>query len=166
MSQKYYTGTFDAPWSPALMWITWGVSAGFLLVILFSWIKLGSAAWLVSTILLLTIGITALFAVKGYELRGETLIVQRLFWQTRVDLTKIQSARVAPDVFKKSIKTCGNGGLFSFSGYFWSKSLGTFKCYVTDAKRAVLLEVNGKKIMVSPDSPEGFVRALGFEKLQ
>ena len=146
------------------MWISWGVSAGFLLVILFSWIKLGTAAWLVSTILLLTLFITALFTVKGYELKGEALFIQRLFWQTRIDLKNIQSASVAPDAFRKAIKTLGNGGLFSFSGYFWSKSLGKFKCYATDTKRSVLLEIDGKKIVISPDSPDGFVRALGLKE--
>ena len=146
------------------MWISWGVSAGFLLVILFSWLKTGPAAWLVTIILPLTLFITALFAVRGYELKGQTLLIQRLLWQTKIDLKNIQSASVAPEAFKKAIKTLGNGGLFSFSGYFWSKSLGKFKCYVTDSNRSVLLEIDGKKIVISPDSPDGFVRALGLKE--
>lgn len=163
MSHKYYTGTFAAPWSPALMWISWGVSAGFILAIVITWINAAPAAWLISIILLLTVMITALFTVKGYELKGDSLFIQRLFWQTKIDLRHIQSVSVAPNAFKKAFKTCGNGGLFSFSGYYWSKSLGKFKCYATDTNRSVLLEIDGKKIVITPDSPEGFVRALGLE---
>lgn len=163
MTQKYFTGTFLAPWSPFLFWISWGVSVGFLVAIFFSWSKGGTAAWLITVILLLTLLITALFTVKGYRLQGQALLIQRLFWQTKIDLRKLQSARVEPQAFRKSIKTCGNGGLFSFSGYYWSKSLGKFKCYVTDMKRSVILEIDSKKIVISPDSPEGFVRALGFK---
>ncbi len=160
MATKYYSGTFNAPWGTSLLWISWGVTAGFVLTILVTWMKAGPAAWLVTVIFSATLFITALFTVKGYELKDQTLYIQRLFWKSKVDLSHLESAEVAPDVFKKAFKTMGNGGLFSFSGYFWSRSTGKFRCYVTDVKRSVVLVIDGKKIVVSPDSPEGFVRAL------
>ena len=162
MSRKYYTGRFGAPWSPSLLWISWGVTAGFLAAILFACLKGGPAGWFLSAALLLTLFITALFTVRGYQLHEQTLRIQRLFLQTEVDLKNIQSALIDPKAFHKSIKTFGNGGLFSFSGYYWSKRLGKFKCYVTDMKRSVIIDIDGKKWVISPDSPESFVRALGI----
>ena len=69
-----------------------------------------------------------------------------------------------PEAFRRCFKTFGNGGLFSFSGYFRSKKLGTFRCWVTDKTKSVVLEVKGKKLVISPHSPESFISALECEK--
>jgi hypothetical protein len=31
----------------------------------------------------------------------------------------------------KSLRACGNGGGFSFTGWYWSKSLGSYRAFVT-----------------------------------
>jgi hypothetical protein len=100
------------------------------------------------------------FVVRGYELREGTLLIRRLWWSTRVELKGLRSALLDPEALKGSIKTCGNGGLFSFTGWFWSRRLGSYRMYVTDLTRPVVLTFADRCIVVSPDCPEKFVREL------
>ncbi|HET6527529.1 MAG TPA: PH domain-containing protein, partial [Balneolaceae bacterium] len=58
------------------------------------------------------------------------------------------------------IRIWGIGGLFGFIGYFRNSRLGNYKAYSTSNKRSVILDVNGKKVVVSPDSPSGFIKAV------
>jgi len=60
----------------------------------------------------------------------------------------------------KSIRTCGNGGFFSFTGFYWSRKLKSYRAYVTDLRRTVVLRYERRTILLSPDSPEDFVREL------
>ena len=67
-----------------------------------------------------------------------------------------------PRAMRKSLRTCGNGGFFSFTGFYWSKSLGAYRAYVTDLQRTVVLHYNKRTVIVSPDSPEDFIRELAL----
>ena len=58
----------------------------------------------------------------------------------------------------------GNGGLFVFSGYFWTRALGWFRLYGNDILgRAVLLDFGDRKVVITPGDPQAFVAAA--EKL-
>ena len=102
----------------------------------------------------------ALFTVRGYVVRPDCLLVERLFWETRLPLAGLESARFEPDALRWSIRTCGNGGFFSFTGWYWNKTLRTYKAFVTDPKRAVVLRFAGRTIVVSPDLPDDFIREI------
>jgi hypothetical protein len=54
----------------------------------------------------------------------------------------------------------GNGGFFCWTGYFRNRRLGSFRALVTDPARCVVLEFSRFKLVVSPEKPEAFVRAL------
>src|SRR4051812_34399711 len=55
----------------------------------------------------------ALFTIRGYTVTPDALLVHRLFWTTRLPLAGLQSAQFKPDAMRWSIRTFGNGGLFS-----------------------------------------------------
>ena len=61
---------------------------------------------------------------------------------------------------KGSLRLFGNGGIFGFYGWFWSKSLGRFSAFVTDNARSVVIRLPARTIVVSPDQPEEFARLL------
>jgi hypothetical protein len=84
-----------------------------------------------------------------------------LFWTTRLDRNGLKSAEFVPKAMNKSLRTCGNGGGFSFTGWYWSKSLGFHRAFVTDLNRTVVLRFGTRTVVVSPDDPEDFVRDLG-----
>ncbi|MGV6827448.1 MAG: PH domain-containing protein, partial [bacterium] len=98
--------------------------------------------------------------VRGYQLRGSFLLVRRLGWYTRIDLTDLSSSQYDPQAMASSIRTFGNGGLFGFSGKYWNRELGSYKVYATNPENAVVLRLGKKVLVVTPDNPNDFVAAL------
>ncbi len=103
----------------------------------------------------------ALFVVRGYTITPDAILVHRLFWDTRLPREGLLSAGFEPGAMRRSIRTCGNGGLFSFTGWYWSKSLKAYRAFVTDQNRTVVLRYERQTFVVSPDDPGDFVRVLG-----
>lgn len=148
--------TFAAPWGRALRVIS----------ALATLLLCGAALWpspmpvWVRLALLAFPACCALFIVRDYAIADGWLIVRRPFWTTRLPLAALRSARVAPDALNGSIRTCGNGGLYSFIGFYWSRRLGHFRAFVTDLRRCVVLEFESRKIVVSPEHPQEFAAEI------
>jgi len=106
--------------------------------------------------------ICALFTVRGYSITNNTILVKRLFWTTRVPLDSLKSAVFDHDATRGSIRTFGNGGFFSFTGYFRNKKLGSYRAFMTDRRRAVVLRFLDRTVLVSPDRPEDFVKTISM----
>jgi hypothetical protein len=100
------------------------------------------------------------FVVRGYELRDGMLHVRRLGWTTRVVLGELREAATDPEAGAGSIRLFGNGGLFSFSGWFRNARLGRYRAFVTDWQCAVVLRATACTMVLSPADPAGFVRGL------
>lgn len=99
----------------------------------------------------------ALFTIRGYSLTHDAILIQRLLWATRVPLAGLKSITFDPNAMRWSIRTFGNGGCFSFSGYFSNRRLGAYRAFVTDPRRTVVLRYSHRTVVVSPDRPEAFV---------
>ena len=162
---------FAAPWATSLKVISI-LSSVVLLAILWL-IPIPDEAGLglevpVRVLPVVILGACALFTVRGYEVDGRVLRVQRLFWFTRIPLGSLTGAEWRKGSFAPAWRTCGNGGLFSFSGWFHQKSIGTFRALATSVSDAVILSFSDRKpIVVTPDDPAGFVeavRAAGCER--
>jgi len=108
-------------------------------------------------VLLLT---TTLFTIRGYTISSDAILVHRLLWATRLPRVGLESAQVEPDAMRGSLRTFGNGGAFSFTGFYYNKSLGSYRAYVTDPRRAVVLRYTTRRVVVSPASPDDFVSDL------
>ncbi len=100
------------------------------------------------------------FIVRGYTITNGTLHVHRLLWVTKIPLTGLQSAEIIPDSLCGSLRTCGNGGLYSYTGRYWNKRLGHYRAFVNDWKRPVVLRWPNKTIVLSCEEPEAFVSAV------
>jgi Bacterial PH domain len=103
----------------------------------------------------------ALFTIRGYTLTPNAILVHRLFWTTRLPMADLQSAQFDPSAMRSSIRTFGNGGLFSFTGFFRNKQLGAYQAFVTDPHRTVVLHFSHRTVVVSPAAPEEFVHDIG-----
>ena len=103
---------------------------------------------------------SAPFTIRGYTVTPDVLLVHRLFWTTRLSLAGLESAQVEPEAMRGSIRTFGNGGLFSFTGFYYNRLLGAYRAFVTDPRQAVVLRFPKRKVVVSPGVPEKFVRDL------
>ena len=102
----------------------------------------------------------ALFVIRSYVIEPNALAIRRLLWTTRWALTGLQSAEVMPEVMRGSLRLCGNGGLFSITGWYRNRTLGNYRAFVTDFKRTVVLRFPARTIVVSPENPERFVAEI------
>jgi len=100
------------------------------------------------------------FMVRSYTITPDAILIRRLFWHTRLDRASLKSAEVVPNAMRKNLRTFGNGGGFSFTGWYWSKSHGVFRAYVTDLNRTVVLRFDRRTVVLSPAAPEDFVNEL------
>jgi hypothetical protein len=100
------------------------------------------------------------FVVRGYSVDATHLVVERLFTATRVPLTGLTRVWIEPHACQGSIRIIGNGGLFSFSGWFYSKRLGRYRLFATDFRNAVVLAFPRENVVVSPAAPHAFLEHL------
>jgi hypothetical protein len=153
---------FKAPWGiPLIIVTTIGVLilAGIPALIL-SFAPHDYIGWIISTMFILPLVIFLFFIIRGYRLTADTLLIQRLGWNTKIDLKGLQSAQADPEAMAKSVRPFGNGGLFCFAGLYSNRKLGSYRAFVTDFKKSVILKFTHRTIVVTPDEPERFVTEI------
>lgn len=152
-----------APWCP-LLWtmsiLATALCAGVAAVLLYH--DPGSPVARTIALAVLAIPLGALpFVVRGYSVQPDAILVQRLWWQTHISLAGLRSAYPGENVVRGSIRVFGNGGLFSFTGRYWNRRLGSYRALVTDPRKTVVLEFVDRKLVISPEDPAAFLRAIG-----
>lgn len=165
---EYPAVRFSAPWGRALRWI----SAGATILLLGLSIALalgpvaavpdpGAARWLLlAAIVPALIALGALpFLIRGYSVLPGELRIHRLGWDSRIALRGLASAEPVPNAMARSLRLMGNGGLYSFSGWWMNRSLGRYRAFVTDGARTVVLRWPARTIVVSPVQPREFAAA-------
>jgi hypothetical protein len=154
---------YRAPWSITLIVISSAATAiciGVAITLLKE--NQESMRWLAALPILTVVG-AAFFNIRGYVIVPEAVLIRRLFWRTRLPLADLQAVRFIPNVMRGSIRTFGNGGLFSFCGFYRNKFLGRYRAWVTNFGGTVVLRFASRTIVVSPDTPEQFVRELDLK---
>jgi len=106
------------------------------------------------------LAVAGFFTVRGYALDDTQLSVRRLLTSTRIPLVGLRRAWIDPTVCKGSLRVMGNGGLFSFTGWFQNKRLGRYRLFATDFRNAVVLKFPDRTIVVTPAEPHAFVEHL------
>jgi hypothetical protein len=147
---------FRAPWSNSLTITTGLVLVALLLGIVF---VQGTPRIIIAAILLAS----CLLMVRGYSVQDGRLYVHRLAWNNSFNLAKLKDVEACPDITNGSVRLFGIGGLFSSTGNFRNQELGNYRAYLTDSKNAVVLTFSDECIVISPDDPEEFVRAVREE---
>ena len=156
----------SAPWSASL-WVVSLLSVAILLLVCGSIAALvpawpwGGLPRLLGIYLPLVILLgSALFVIRGYEFDSTELRIQRLLWVTTIPLGGLERAWYDPTSLFRSLRLFGNGGLFSISGLFWNRNLGRYRAFATHPKRAVVLDFGNRKVVVTPEDPERFLKEL------
>ena len=96
----------------------------------------------------------------GYIPTPDAILVKRLFWDTRLPRKGLESAAFQPGVMKGSIRTFGNGGFYSFTGFYRNRELRNYRALVTNNAKTVVLRYADRTIVLSPGAPETFVAEL------
>ena len=101
------------------------------------------------------------FSPRGFEVSNGAFRVKRLAGDVVFPLTNLRFVRNAnPADFRGCVRLWGNGGLFGYYGWFWSKSLGKSRWYVTDRSKAAVVTDGSQIILVSPGDLDGFRAAI------
>ncbi|MFC6632120.1 PH domain-containing protein [Microbulbifer taiwanensis] len=155
---------FRAPWSHQLKWIT---ALSTLLLLGIPLLLMGkapqahsgfySAAILLPPAILI---VSALFAIRGYRIEGDNLLILRPGWKTRFALGELIEVKSDPEAMRGSIRLFGNGGLFGYIGLYRNSGLGRYRVFATDMSKAVVLRFPERTLVVTPDRPQQFVQAL------
>lgn len=157
---------FGAPWSRLLTGVSIFATVVCLGAGVLAWIsamkgEADAVAWWVALLPIAMIPGAALFTIRGYTLERDSILVHRLLWATRVSRIGLKSAVHDPSLLSGGIRLFGNGGFYSFSGLFRNKHLGTYRAFITDPARAVILRyADDKVIVMTPSDPERFVSAI------
>jgi hypothetical protein len=155
------TEHYQAPWGTALVVLSSVVSGLCLTIAVFAFRKGEGSIWLGGALVALVMG-CALFSIRGYTITRDALLIHRVFWTTRLPLAGLQTAQFEPNAMRASLRTFGNGGFFSFTGYYRNTLLGSYRAFVTDLRHTVVLRYADRTIVISPSRPEEFVKALVF----
>ena len=75
-------------------------------------------------------------------------------------LSALRSVRSDPGAMRRSWRLLGNGGIFAITGWFQNRTLGRYRAFVTDPKRAIALTFQDRVIVISPDQPEQFAAVV------
>jgi len=104
---------------------------------------------------------TFLYAPKAYIVTSDALCVVRRINKKEIYKQQIKSARVLnANELQGIIRVFGVGGLFGYFGKFHQSNFGSLTLYATRRDRCVLLMTDDKKIIVTPDEPAEFIKAL------
>jgi len=155
---------FKAPWGTLLKIIT-AICTIILIGIPFIGLFSGprsNIGWILGMIImpLAILIISSFFIIRGYILTDNTLLIQRLGWNSKLNLSGLLSAEIDPTAMAKSLRTFGNGGMFCFAGLFYNKKLGSYRAFATDFKNSVILRFPNRTIVITPDEPEKFVMKI------
>jgi hypothetical protein len=155
---------FKAPWSRSLRSISSFAIAFLLAATLaaaFAWwrtrVPLAMLAIVLPPLILM---LCVLCIVRGYVLTSEEIVVKRLGWMNRLPIEGLISVGGDNEAMLGSWRLLGNGGLLSYSGYFWSRRTGRYRAFATDPSRAVVLCYPQRKIVITPDDPQRFIVRL------
>ncbi len=98
------------------------------------------------------------YTPRYFEISGNRLIIIYRFGQK--EFRPVRGCRVITEERQFGIRLWGNGGLFSATGIFWNRPNGIFYAYVTASKPEglVMVETPEKKIVISPENPQQFVK--------
>ncbi|HPC95518.1 MAG TPA: PH domain-containing protein [Sedimentisphaerales bacterium] len=120
-----------------------------------------AAKWLIAVAFLpaVMIAITVLFAPLGFTVDPVGVIVNRMGPNVYIRHEEIATIeRIEPRQAGFSIRVLGSGGFFGHFGWFYSRPLGWFRCYVTDRRELVVIRLHdGRKLVLSPHPAEVFV---------
>ena len=117
----------------------------------------------VTIILLVAVYLGAyMFRPVSYEITADKLIICRLYKNVTLDRSRITSVELLPKGNMGTVfRTFGVGGLFGYFGKFASTKQGGMTWYATRRDHRVLVKTDdNRKIILTPDDPEGFMKEL------
>jgi len=116
--------------------------------------------WVIITGLVLVV--PYLLHVKNYELNSQGLKINTPLQSKNIRFEDIKSVIVCNyDQLGITIRLVGSGGVWGYFGVFYSREFGRISFNATSLTRTlVLIKGKRKKIIISPDDTESFIKGI------
>jgi hypothetical protein len=110
----------------------------------------------------LGLSLAALFRPLRFEVSPAELVIKRPIGSFVTQLKQISAIKWPASVPAGiTARVIGVDGIFGSFGLFWDRNWGWFRAHVTDhRKRIELIQVDGKRLIISPDEPMDFIDVL------
>jgi hypothetical protein len=117
---------------------------------------------LAPVVVILALGITVLYRIKGFGLDNDGLHIFRPIGESIYPLHQFRSiTSITAKELGFGIRTFASGGFLGYFGKFYYRNHGPVTLYVTDKDKMLLITLaDDKKIIISPDDPAGFMAAF------
>ena len=119
---------------------------------------------IIVTAILLAASFSCFFIFPLYIIADdESIGIRTLFRTIRISYENIDYIERFDDQHRlfgttKTIRLFGVGGVFGYIGWFRTKGIGTFRSYVTDAKKVFLIHrTKGLPVAISVSEPDEFM---------
>lgn len=161
---KIYTATLSAKAKLITYAVGFGVGLGVPLVLATAFYSSfgDPLVWLLPAVFATVLALARAFRPTGYRLSPASLEVLRPVGGKSFPVRDMASVRFPaqrPPGFILGI--CRVEGLYGAWGVYWSRAWGLFRVYVTDdANRVEIGFRDGRRLILSPDDPQGFVADL------
>ena len=150
---------FRAPWDFLLITVT-TLIVGLLLGLNYLFLNHSLIPTIITWGIILS---CAAFGVYGYSIQNGKLRILCLGWSKDIRLSDIKNVEFKPNAGMGSIRIAGIGGLFGYVGHFKNRILH-YKAYATHRRKMVVILTNkNEQIVITPDDPVLFVKALREE---
>jgi cytochrome bd-type quinol oxidase subunit 1 len=152
---------FTAPWSKSLRRSSTIAMAMLLVAVVVAFFIVPSdekvARSLLTCVFIAIPLIAALCMVRGYVVTESEIHIRRTAWTIRIPLKTLKTVEGNAEALKGAIRLVGNYGLFSYTGFYWSKRLGFYRVYATDPDRAIVLRYQKRIVVITPHDPQAFI---------
>jgi hypothetical protein len=112
-----------------------------------------------SVVIGIILGAVYPFAPQDYRVNAQAVVVHRLAPDVVIPLNEIEILEMR--TVTPSIRTWGAAGFFGSFGWFWSPEIKSYKGYYTRFDNTIVIyRRNNRPVVISPDQPEAFIRAV------
>ncbi len=101
------------------------------------------------------------YSPRGYKIENKDIVMCRYFGDKIIKAESIKSIRIPTEKeMNWPLRKFGNGGLFGYTGHFYTKHIGNMLWYCSRKDRFILIErKKDKPCVISPDDNERFLKA-------
>ncbi len=113
-------------------------------------------------VFILLLSISYLYKPQSYLVTPKAIIIKRTVKSVEIPLDQIREVKsISEEEMGLALRLFGNGGVFGFTGYFFSGKMGRMRWYATRKNNYVLIVTKpNKKIILTPDLQQELVLAL------
>lgn len=118
---------------------------------------------IVLILFILSILITAFVrSPRAFIITDSEIVIKTISKSIKIPISSVEEVeRLKEKDLKGAKRMKGVGGLFGFSGKFYSDKIGYFDGYFTNQKNLVLIKTE-KSFVISPDNPDLFIEKINL----